>query len=260
MELLPQLIVGVSVSAAASLLGVFAILKRMSLVGDALSHVALPGIALAIFLNINPFFGGLTFLLLSIAAIWLIEYYSHLTVDAIVGVLFTASLAAGALLIPRFDLLEALFGDISKLTFNEMAISVFLSLSLIVILLAIHKKLALHMVSQELAKSIGVNSKKLEFVYLILFAVGVALGIKFIGALLMGALIIVPAAAGKNVARSLRGFMGWSVFFGILSAIAGVYISAIYGYAPGPIFILAGAVLFAVSMILRVLFRRDYRS
>ncbi len=250
-QLFPQLIVGIFVSAAASLLGVFAILKRMSLVGDALSHVALPGVALAILLDINPFYGGLAFLLLAVLAIWVLEYYSRLAVETIVGVLFTASLAVGALLLPEFDLLEALFGDISKLTANDAVISVLLSLFLIIVLLVIHKKLALHMVSQELAQSVGVNSKQLEFIYLSLFALGVALGIKFVGALLMGALIIIPAAAGKNIARSLRGFMGLSVFFGVLSAVIGVYVSGNYGYAPGPIFILTGTVLFAFSLVWR---------
>src|SRR3989344_100573 len=107
-EFLNQLIVGVFVSSAASLLGTFAILKRMSLVGDALSHVALPGIALAIFLKINPFFGALAFLFFSIIGIWLLEYRSKLSLDTIVGVFFTASLALGAIFIPDLELIEAL--------------------------------------------------------------------------------------------------------------------------------------------------------
>ena len=79
-----QLIVGVSIAVAASLLGVFAILKRMSLVGDALSHVALPGIALALFFKINPFVGALAILLLAVIGIWFLEYRSQLSVDTIV--------------------------------------------------------------------------------------------------------------------------------------------------------------------------------
>src|SRR3989344_7185003 len=149
--ILPQLLVGIFISAAASLLGVFAILKRMSLVGDALSHVALPGIALAIYFKIDPFLGALTLLFLSIIGIWLLEYYSNLSIDTLVGVFFTASLALGALLIPELELLEALFGDISVLKANDVWLSVLLSIFLIAILLAIHKKLALHMVSQDLA-------------------------------------------------------------------------------------------------------------
>ena len=81
-----QLLTAVFISAAASLLGVFAILKRMSLVGDALSHVALPGIALAIFFKINPFIGVLLFLLVATVGIWLLEYKSSLSVDTLVGV------------------------------------------------------------------------------------------------------------------------------------------------------------------------------
>ena len=251
-----QLLVGIFISAAASLLGVFAILKRMSLVGDALSHVALPGIALAIYFKIDPFLGALALLFLSIIGIWLLEYYSNLSIDTLVGVFFTASLALGALLIPELELLEALFGDISVLKANDVWLSVLLSIFLIAILLAIHKKLALHMVSQDLASSIGVKSKTIEFVYLILFALGVALGIKFIGALLMGALIIIPAATAKNVSRSLHGFMVLSVFFGALLAGVGVYVSDSSGYPPGPIFILTGTVLFVFSLLARGLMRR----
>lgn len=248
---MPQLLVGISISAAASLLGVFAILKRMSLVGDALSHVALPGLALALFFKINPFIGAVAFLFIAVIGIWLLEYNSKLAVETIVGVFFTASLALGAILIPQLELLEALLGDISKLSWTDVAVSMFFSIILIVVLAAIHKKLALHMVSQEMAHSIGIKSKQLEFVYLMLFALGVALGIKFIGALLMGALIIIPAAAAKNVSRSLSGFMLSSVFFGVISAVLGVYISGYYSYPPGPIFILVGTVIFVLSLFFR---------
>lgn len=248
-EILNQLTTGVFISAAASLLGVFAILKRMSLVGDALSHVALPGLALAVFFKIDPFIGAALFLFAAILGIWLLEYYSRLPVETIVGVFFTASLALGALFIPELDLLEALFGDISKLTSIDVILSIVFSSLLIIILLALHKKLALHMISREMAHSIGVKSKKIEFMYLMLFALGVALGIKFIGALLMGALIIVPAAAAKNIAKSLKGFMALSILFGIISAVLGIFISNFYQYPAGPIFILTGTILFIMSLI-----------
>lgn len=255
-NILYQLLVGISVSAAASLIGVFAILKRMSLVGDALSHVALPGIAIALFFHINPFLGALSFLFVSIVGIWFLEYYSNLSVETLVGVFFTASLALGSLLIPEFELLDALFGDISNLNLNDVIVSVSLSLLLMAILVSIHKKLALNMVSPELASSIGVNSKQLQFIYLMMFALGVALGIKFVGALLMGALIIIPAAAAKNVSRSLHGFMTLSVIFGSSLAITGVFIAAAYGYPPGPIFILSGTVLFILSLFARGILKR----
>lgn len=252
---LNQLVIGIFVSASASLLGTFAILKRMSLVGDALSHVALPGIALAIFLKINPFVGALAFLFLATIGIWLLEYRSQLSVDTIVGIFFTTSLAVGALFIDEPELLEALFGDIAKVTQVDVWISIILSLFLMLVLLVVHRKLALHMVASELAQSIGVKSKQLEFIYLMLFALGVALGIKFIGALLMGALIIIPAAAAKNVARSLNGFLVLAVVFGVISAAAGVYVANFYNYSAGPIFILCAAAIFLGSLVWKAIFR-----
>lgn len=252
-DILIQLGVGILVAGAAGLLGVFAILKRMSLVGDALSHVALPGIALALFLKINPFIGALAFLLLAVLGIWALEYQSRLSVDTLVGVFFTASLALGALFIPELELLEALFGDIAALTVTDILVSAGLSLVLILLLLLVHRKLALHMVSPELAQSIGINSRRLELMYLLLFSLGVALGIKFIGAILMGALIIIPAAAAKNIARSLNSFMLFSVLFGMISAVAGIYIAFFYGQPPGPMFILAGTAIFLLSLFWRSL-------
>lgn len=251
--ILPQLIVGIFIAAASGLLGSFAILKRMSLVGDALSHVALPGLALALLFKINPFIGAAGFLFIAIIGIWFVEYRSRVSVDTIVGVFFTASLALGVLLIPQIELLEALFGDISKLAYGDVIVSIIFSLILIFILLLIHKKLALNMVSQDMAHSVGIKAKRLELAYLLLFALGVALGIKFVGALLMGASIIIPAAAAKNIARSLHGFMILSVVFGIASAVLGVFISNFYHFEPGPIFILVGAVIFIMSLVWRVL-------
>ncbi|MEK7773262.1 MAG: metal ABC transporter permease, partial [Deltaproteobacteria bacterium] len=199
-----QILVAATVAASASLLGSFAILKRMALVGDALSHVALPGMALALFFKINPFLGAVVFLGVTVAGIWLVEYKSSLPLETIVGVFFTASLALGALIMPEHELIEALFGNITVLSLEESIASITLSLVLIVLMLSIYRKLTLNMVSQEMAQSIGINNRRLEFIFLASFALAVALGIRFVGALLMGSLVIIPAASAKNISRSLK--------------------------------------------------------
>jgi len=106
---------------------------------------------------------------------------------------------------------------------------------------------------EDLAHSIGIKNRSLDFVYLIVFALSIALGIRFVGALLMGSLVIIPAAAAKNISRSLHGFMLSSVLFGVLSAAGGVILSQLFHVAPGPLFILTSTVLFAVSLIARKL-------
>lgn len=247
------LITAIFVAASASLLGSFVILKRMALVGDALSHVALPGVALGLAFHINPFVGAFTTLFLAVIGIWLLKYETELPVDTLVGIFFTASLALGILFIPEHELLEALFGDISALGPIESAMSVLLSIGIIGALLAIHKKLALNMLSDELAHSVGIKNRKLDLIYLLIFALSIALGIRFVGALLMGSLVIIPAAAAKNITRSLHGFMATSVLFGILSAAGGVILSQILEVAPGPLFILSSTILFVLSLIVRKL-------
>jgi len=246
-------ITSIFVAASAGLLGSFVILKRMALVGDALSHVALPGIALGLAFHINPFVGAFSTLFLAVISIWLLKYQTELPVDTLVGIFFTASLALGILFIPEQELLEALFGDIGTLGLMESIISVILSIGIIAALIAIHKKLALSMLSEELAHSIGIKNRALDFVYLIVFALSIALGIRFVGALLMGSLVIIPAAAAKNISRSLHGFMFTSVLFGVLSAAGGVILSQLFHVAPGPLFILTSTALFVLSLIVRKL-------
>lgn len=254
-ELIQTFITALFVSVSAGLLGSFVILKRMSLAGDALSHVALPGIALALLLHINPFIGAFAALLVAVTGIWLLKHHTTLSTDTIIGIFFTASLALGFLFIPDQEILEALFGNIAVLSLQESIISIVLSLLIIGSVLALHKKLALNMFSEELSHSIGINNKRLDFIFLFLFALTVALGIRFVGSLLMGALVIIPAASAKNISHSLKSFMTLSVVFAILSTIGGVILSQFLHVASGPLFILSSVSLFIISLIVRKLQR-----
>lgn len=245
------LLTAIFVSISASLLGSFVILKRMALVGDALSHVALPGLALGLLLHFNPFIGGFLTLIAAILGIWFFKYQTNLPVDTLVGIFFTTSLAIGVLLIPQQDLLEAMFGNIASITVRESIITIILSLISVIILLAIRKKLIVNMLSEELAQSIGIKNRQMEFIFLLIFALAVALGIKSIGALLMGSLVIIPAASAKNIAKSFSGFMTWSVAFGIISAILGIYSANALKTAPGPIFIISATAIFIISFLLK---------
>ncbi|OGY64531.1 MAG: hypothetical protein A3J53_00350, partial [Candidatus Harrisonbacteria bacterium RIFCSPHIGHO2_02_FULL_40_20] len=207
-DIYPPLLVAIFVSASAGLLGAFAILKKMALVGDALTHVALPGMALGLLFNFSPFLGALAFLVFAIFGIWLMERYSKLSTETLVGIFFSASLALGVLITPDHELVEALFGNIISLTWAEAIISAVMALILILIILILRRQLALNMVSSELAQSAGINNSRLNLIYLLIFALAVALGIRFVGAVLMGSLVIIPAAAARNIASSFNMFLG----------------------------------------------------
>lgn len=245
------LAVGGAVGAASAYLGSFMILKRMSLVGDALSHVALPGMAIAIALNVSPMLGAFTALIIATIGVWYLQETSQVYPEALIGVFFTASLAIGILITPEPDLLEALFGNIEKMKVIESFIAIFLSIGILLLTQIISKKLMLGIISEDLAKSAKIPTKAINFIYLLLVGSVVGLGVRFVGSLLMGALVIIPAASAKNVSRSLNSFYLLSTFLGIVSGVGGVMLAQTFHTASGPIVVLVSVIIFIVSYILK---------
>lgn len=250
-QLLISLVVALFVGGASAYLGSIMVLKRLALVGDALTHVALPGIGIALTYQINPFVGAFTALAIGVLLVWQIERKTSIPGDAIVGLIFSVSLAIGILVTPEPELLEALFGDISKVSTLDAVLAIFFSLTVVVVMGLIKNKMVLSLLSPDFAKAQGVKTDLLNLVFLALVAVVVALGVKVVGTLLMGALVVVPAIAAKNMARNLKSYGLWSAFFGMLSGVAGIYLSASFNLPPGPIVVLASAAVFLISLVFR---------
>lgn len=245
------ILIGAMVGASSGYLGSFMVLKRMSLVGDALSHVALPGIAIALMFGVNPIFGALIALIMSTFGIWYLGEKSEVYPEALVGVFFTASLSIGLLLTPEPELLEALFGNIDKINKLDGAIT-FLGATLIFIAtFIISKKLTLSVVSEDLARSQKINVSRLNLIYLLLVSLVVAMGVKFLGTLLTGAMVIIPAVTAKNVARNNKSFQMLSIVFGASSAVLGVILAKQLGYSSGPIIVLTSILIFLFSYIFK---------
>src|SRR2546422_6512516 len=190
---------GTFVGFAAGYVGSLMVLKRMALVGDALSHVALPGLALGILFNFNPFLGAFAFLFAATLLTWYIERTTRLFPESIVGVLFVTALAVGILITPEVDLLEALFGDITTVTLLDAVLAIGISVLIVVVSRLVYRRVVLRILSEGLARAAGIHVALVNFVYLLLVTVVVAVGIKIVGTVLVGALVIVPAAPGEKV-------------------------------------------------------------
>lgn len=250
-NLLLLLLVGAFVGAAAGYLGSFMVLKRMSLVGDALSHVALPGMAIAIALHFSPILGAFIALTIAVIGIWYFEETSNLYPEALVGIFFTTSLALGVLITPEPDLLEVLFGNIEKINLIEGFMVIIASIIIILSAKLISKKLILGIISNELLKSLSISGKKINLIYLLLIGSIVALGVKFIGTLLMGGLVIIPAASAKNISKGIDNYYLLSIIFGIVSAVIGVYIASLYQISSGPSVVLTSIAIFVCTYFLK---------
>lgn len=248
---LPLIILGAFIGAASGYLGSFMVLKRMSLVGDALSHVALPGMAVALLWHLNPMLGAFVALTIAVVGIWYVQQNSTIYPDALVGVFFTASLAIGILITPQPELLEALFGNIVTVSSFDMAIAILVSALLLIVTYLISKRLTLSILSDELAKTTGVSAKTVNLIYYLLVGTVVALGVKFVGTLLTGALVIVPAASAKNFTRSLWGYSLWSIIFGVFSSIFGVLLAGSLSLSPGPIVVLVSIFIFLLTFMFK---------
>jgi len=243
--------IGALAGAASGYLGSYMVLKRMSLVGDALSHVALPGMAIALTLSINPMLGALVALFIAILGIWYLEEKSEIYPEALVGIFFTASLAIGILITPEPELLEALFGDIEKVTRVDGILVIMAAILIFFVTRAISKKLTVGIISEDLAKSGGINVSKINLIYLLMVGLVIALGVKFLGTLLTGALVIVPAAAAKNVARSIGEFQFLAALAGLASTGLGIVLAKMLGFPSGPTVVLVAIFFFILSFLFK---------
>ena len=252
------LLVGGFVGSVAGYLGSIMVSRHMALVGDALSHVALPGLAIGILFNFNPFIGAFAILTLTAIATWYLQKSATLSLEAIIGVLFVLALAIGILITPEVDLLEALFGDVSKVTLTDAILVAPVSLIVVLATRGIYSRLVLSMISRELAISRGVRVERIDLVYLLLVSAVVAMGIKEVGTLLVGAVVIVPAAAARNVSSTLHRYALTSSLFGLVSALSGVILSSYVNLPAGPLVVITGAAIFAVGLIVRWAYRWRY--
>ena len=250
-QFLSMLIVGTFVGGIAGYLGSVMVLKRMALVGDALGHIALPGMGLALLLGLDVSLGAFAFLLASVFLIWLLELKTSLPAEALVGVVFVASLALGFLLVPEPELLHSLIGNISNVGFFGAIVSVSLAVIVFAVIRSVRNDLILSGISPDIARAQGVNIKTQNLIYLISIAAITAVGIKITGTLLVGALVVIPAAASKNISRNLKEYLFLSVLFGIFSSILGIIVFKTYNLPVGPMIVLVSVVIFVFSLVFK---------
>lgn len=244
------LLIALFVGAASGSIGAFVILKRMALVGDALSHVALPGIAAALAYGIDPFWGVVVSLLAAAFIIWKLEDATKLPVDAIVGLLFTASLAIGILTIPDTEIVESLFGEFPLLPLPFLLLVLFAAALMTTASFILARKFLFAAVSPEMARAGGIT-RAYDLSLLLIFSAVVALGIKLVGVLLMGALTVIPASVAKNLSRSMKTYMMLSAVLGGAISVIGVFLAESYNFLPGPAIILFGVALFLLSLLIK---------
>lgn len=251
------LFVGSLLGVIMAVLGVLVVLRKMSFFSDAIGHSALAGIAIGLLLNVNPFLAALVFTILVAIGISSIRSTTRLPIDTLLGVFFSASVALGVILVSltpgyQADLISFLFGNILTVSSFDVTSSIIITAIAAITLLVAGKGFVAISLDQSLAQAEGVPVKRYELIFMVLLAAIIALTIKFVGVILVTALLIIPAATAQNLARSLTAMFGLSVLISLISVIAGMLISAALSTPSGPTIVLTGTALFVFSLLAKV--------
>tara|TARA_R110002049_G_scaffold10127_3_gene50344 strand:+ start:46552 stop:47346 length:795 start_codon:yes stop_codon:yes gene_type:complete len=252
---------GLGVALAAAPLGCFVIWRRMAYFGDATSHAALLGVALALATDL-PVTGGV--LLVALVMALIISTLSGRTVsaDALLGVMAHAALALGLVavsLLPgqRVDLQAYLFGEILAVTPTDLAVIWGGALAVAVLLAWRWSALLAATVNPDLSQASGGNPKREQLILTLSLAIMVAVAIKVVGALLIAAMLIIPAATARPFARTPEMMAIWAMALGAIAALGGLGASLQFNTPAGPSIVSLAAVLFAISAAVSPLLRRS---
>ncbi|NUN11361.1 metal ABC transporter permease [Candidatus Micrarchaeota archaeon] len=243
------LLAGVFITLICGILGVFLVLKRLSLIGDGISHIAFGGIAAGIFFNLNPFFSAIAASIASAFAIEKLREKTRVYSDASIGIVFSTVLSIGVVLISlangfNSDLHSFLFGNIISVTDLDLVMAASLGIIVLAVLLFYRRQLMYACFDEKSAQSAGINVSRLNLLLILLTAIAVSISIRIVGVLLVSSFLIIPPASALQIAKSFNKALIYSVLFGLISLITGLIASFYFDIASGGAIILSSAILF----------------
>ncbi|MCQ6273661.1 metal ABC transporter permease [Bacillus sp. V3B] len=257
---------GMIIGIIAPLIGVFVVVRRLSLIADALSHVTLAGIAASLLIEkkfllagtLNPVYMGMVF---SVVGSLFIEklrtvykHYQELAIPIILSsgtglsVIFI-SLADGF----NTDLFSYLFGSVSAVSRVDFWLVFIISLFVIAIIVLLYKELFLISFDEEHAKASGIPTKVLHLIFIIMVALVIAASMRIVGILLVSALMTLPVAAAIRLSNGFKQTIVYSIIFGETSVLGGLIISYYLDLAPGGTIVIISVLILIISILLKKL-------
>ena len=241
---------GLGVALIAAPLGCFVVWRRMAYFGEATAHAALLGIALSLALELPIFAGTLVAALLMA---WVVTQLSgrELASDTLLGVTAHAGLALGLVVASfltgvRIDLMAYLFGDILAVTLSDLYIIWFGVIIGLALIYWRWSPMLISTLNEELAYSNDINPKREKLFLTLALAVTVAVSIKVVGLLLISALLIIPAAAARNISQTPETMVITTAIIGVISAVSGLQFSYFFNSPPGPSIVCVSLVCFLI--------------
>lgn len=241
------------------LLGTMVVNNKMAFFSDALGHSALTGIAIGVILGIkNPLWSMLAFSLILAAVIIKVKNVNTSSTDTIIGVFASTAVALGVVILSyrggftKYSIY--LIGDLLSITPNDLLLLVTVCIVVIIIWIISFNKLLLVSVNQLLARSRGINVPFYEYMFTIIVAVIVTISIQWVGVLIISSMLVLPAAAARNISNNMRQYHIYSIAIALISGLTGLILSYYSGSASGATMVLISSLFFAITFFVKVKF------
>ncbi|MCC8013885.1 MAG: metal ABC transporter permease [Eubacterium sp.] len=247
--------VGLFISIITPLIGNTIVLKRLSSIGDALSHASLAGVAIGLFASVNPIGSAVAFACLAALAIEFFRRffpnYSEISTAVVLSIGVGLAAVFSSLVKNTASFNSFLFGSIVAITPGETAAVIVLSAAVIVITLLLYRELFYIAFDEEGAALSGVPVKGINFAFTLLTAVAVSVSARTVGALVISSLMVIPVACALLVSKSYRQNIILSVVFAVCFTLIGLFISCFWDIAPGGTIVLCAAAFLLVLLPFR---------
>nr|WP_228040343.1 metal ABC transporter permease [Nodosilinea sp. LEGE 07088] len=250
-----SLAVAVMVGIICSVVGSYLMVQRLALLGDAISHSVLPGLAIAFLLGVNIFVGAFIAGVLSTVIIGWIHTRSPIKEDAAMGIVFSAFFALGITLITtiqkdnKIDLNHFLFGNILGVTSTEVRDTAMIAALVLVTVALLYKELLFYSFDPLGAQASGLPTGLLNAGLMVLIALTVVASMKVVGVILVLSLLITPGATAYLLVPRLHQVMGLGAAIGVISSVSGMYLSYYINLPSGPAIVLVVSALFALAFL-----------
>lgn len=247
------LMTSVMVGIICGVIGCFIILRGMALMGDAISHAVLPGVAVSYMLGINFFIGAVVTGILTAIGIGFISQNSRVKNDSSIGIMFTSAFALGIILITFLksssDLYHILFGNVLAVRPSDMWMTLVIGVIVLVSVFLFYKELLVSSFDPIMAQAYGLPNKLIHYFLMTLLTLVTVASLQTVGIILVVAMLITPASTAYLLTDRLSIMIFLSALFGAIAAIVGLYLSFTYNLASGATIVLVATVLFIAAFV-----------
>ncbi|HAY34418.1 MAG TPA: metal ABC transporter permease [Ignavibacteria bacterium] len=252
------LVASIMVGISCGLIGTYIMLRRLSLIGDALAHSVLPGVVIGFMISgknpISLFAGALTAGILTSILISYVERNSKIKEDTSIGIIFTGAFALGILLVSQLkqvhiDLSSYLFGDVLGVSDSDLILSSVITVFILISVILFYKQLLVTSFDPTMAYIIGISTSLVHYFLMTLLSMSIVAGLQSVGVILIIAMLITPPATAFLLTDKLKTMLFLSVMFGIISSVTGLYFSYHFNFASGASIVLTAVLFFAAAFL-----------